>query len=97
LGLTSEQPMHFCEGKAEIIRVQSLQRLAMGCVTEGLEFKFNFYLSISSTLAVGSYQAPIQKVLGAFSLEVNWPPTRAEVDKTWIYTSIPHTSSWHSA
>jgi hypothetical protein len=42
---------------------------------------------------------------GAFSLEVKWsgleaddsPPTRAKVKKTMIYTSIPHSSSWHSA
>jgi hypothetical protein len=25
------------------------------------------------------------------------PPTTAEVKKIWIYTSIPHTPSWHSA
>jgi hypothetical protein len=25
------------------------------------------------------------------------PPTSAEVKKTWVYTSTPHTSSWRSA
>jgi hypothetical protein len=25
------------------------------------------------------------------------PPTNVEIKKIWIYTSTPHTSSWHSA
>jgi hypothetical protein len=26
-----------------------------------------------------------------------WPPSSAEVKNVWSYTSIPNTSSWHSA
>jgi hypothetical protein len=42
-------------------------------------------------------QSPIQWVPGALSLGVKWPgreldlspPTYADVNKTWLYTSIP--------
>jgi hypothetical protein len=61
-----------------------------------VQFKhFNF--SISSWLAVGPIQPPIQWVPGALSPGVkrqgreadHSPPTSAEVKKTWIYTSTP--------
>jgi hypothetical protein len=65
----------------------------------------NFHFSMSSRLALGSTQPPIQWVLDALSLvlkrpgrESNYsPPASAEVKKTWVYASTPHTSSWRSA
>jgi hypothetical protein len=61
----------------------------------------NFNFSISSRPALGSTQPPTQSVSGTLSPGVkrqerdadNEPPTTAEVKKTWIYTSTPHTSS----
>jgi hypothetical protein len=57
----------------------------------------NFHFSISSRPALGATQPPIQWVPGALSPGVkrpgrkadHSPPTRAEVKKTWIYTSTP--------
>jgi hypothetical protein len=60
---------------------------------------------VSSRPALGSNQSPIQWVPGALSPGVkrpgcevdHSPQTSAEVRKTWIYTSTPHTPSWRSA
>jgi hypothetical protein len=57
----------------------------------------NFLFSKSSRLALGSTQPPIQWVPGALSARVkrpgreadHSPPTSAEVNKMWIYTSTP--------
>jgi hypothetical protein len=57
----------------------------------------NFHFSISSRPTLRSSQPHIQWVPGQLSLGVkrqgreadHWPPTSAEVKKTWIYTSIP--------
>jgi hypothetical protein len=57
----------------------------------------NFHFSMSSRPALGSTQPPIQWVPGAPSLGVkrqgreagHSPPTSAEVNKIWIYTSTP--------
>jgi hypothetical protein len=65
----------------------------------------NFLSSTSSRLALGSTQPPIQLVSGALSPGVkrpereadHSPPNSAEVRNTWIYTSLPHTSSWRGA
>jgi hypothetical protein len=62
----------------------------------------NFRSSMSSRPALGPTQLPIQWVPGALSLWVkrpgreadHSPPTSAEVKKTWVYMSTPHTSSW---
>jgi hypothetical protein len=64
----------------------------------------NFYLSMSSRLALGSTQPPIQWAPGAFSPGVKWlkreadhsPSSNAEVNKTWSIHPLPNTSSWHS-
>jgi hypothetical protein len=60
----------------------------------------NFPFSMSSRLVLGLTQPPIQRLPGALSLEVKRPGheadlsrTSAEVKKTWLYTSTPHTSS----
>jgi hypothetical protein len=40
----------------------------------------------------------IQWLLGALSPGWSWPlPSSTEVKNTWIYSSTPHTSIWHSA
>jgi hypothetical protein len=65
----------------------------------------NFLLSKSLRPDLGSTQPPNQWAPGALSPGVkrqgreagHSPPTSAEVKKTWIYTSTPHTSSWRSA
>jgi hypothetical protein len=57
----------------------------------------------SSRPALRSTQPPIQWVPGALSPGVKRPgrevdrspPTSTEVKKMWIYTSTPHTPSWH--
>jgi hypothetical protein len=57
----------------------------------------NFHFSMSSRLALGPTQPPIQWVPGALSPGVkrpgreadHLPPTSAEVKKTWVYTSSP--------
>jgi hypothetical protein len=57
----------------------------------------NFHFAISSRPALGSTQPPIKWVPGALSLGVkrqgreadHSPPTSAEVNKMWIYTSTP--------
>jgi hypothetical protein len=57
----------------------------------------NFVFSASSRPVLGPTQPPIQWVQWALSLEVkrpgreadHLPPTSAEVQKTWIYTSTP--------
>jgi hypothetical protein len=54
---------------------------------------------------MGSTQSYIQWVQRTLSQGVKRPgpeaenslPSSAEVKKTWIYTTIPHTTSWHSA
>jgi hypothetical protein len=61
--------------------------------------------SVACRPALGPNQPPNQWVLGALSPGVkrpgheadHSPPTSAEVKKTWIYTTTPHTSSWRSA
>jgi hypothetical protein len=65
----------------------------------------NFNFSKSSRPALSSTQPPIQWVPGALSPGVkrpgrevdHSPPASAEVKKMWIYTSTPHTPSWHNA
>jgi hypothetical protein len=55
----------------------------------------NFYFSMSSRLALGPAEPPIQWIPGTLSPSVKWqgreadhsPPIGAEVKKTWIYTS----------
>jgi hypothetical protein len=73
----------------------------MALMTEGSKFKsrlgpeFDFY--ISSGLALGLFQPPVQQVLGTLSPGVKWqelkavhsPPASAKVKKTWIYTFTP--------
>jgi hypothetical protein len=62
----------------------------------------NFYFSVSSRLALGFTQPPIQGVARPLSLVVkrpgregdHSPRTSTEVKKTWVYTSTPHTPSW---
>jgi hypothetical protein len=57
----------------------------------------NFHSSMSSRLALGSTQSPIQWVPGAFTPGVkrqgreadHSPPNSAEVKKVWIYTPTP--------
>jgi hypothetical protein len=57
----------------------------------------NFLLSTSSRPALEPIQLPIQWVLGDLSPGLKWkgreadhsPPTSAEVNKMWIYTSTP--------
>jgi hypothetical protein len=57
----------------------------------------NFLFSMSSRQALWSTQRPNQWVLGALAPEVkrqgreadHSPPTSAEVNKMWNYTSIP--------
>jgi hypothetical protein len=64
-----------------------------------------FHFSVSSRPAMGLTQPPIQWVPGALSPGVkrpgreadHSPQTSAEVKKTWVYTSLPHTPSWRSA
>jgi hypothetical protein len=63
------------------------------------------FTSVSARQALGPTQLSIQWVSGARSPRLMRPgleadhsfPTSAEVKKTWIYTPIPHTSSWCSA
>jgi hypothetical protein len=65
----------------------------------------NFLFSTSCIPALGSTQHLIQWVQGAPSPGAKWPgseadnspPTSVEVKKICIYTSTPHTPSWHSA
>jgi hypothetical protein len=57
----------------------------------------NFHFSIMSRPALRPTQPPIQWVPGTLSPELKWPgreadhspPTNAEVQKTWAYTSTP--------
>jgi hypothetical protein len=57
----------------------------------------NFHFSISSKLALGHIQPPIQLVPGTLFPDVksqgreadHSPRTNAKVKKTWIYTSTP--------
>jgi hypothetical protein len=64
-----------------------------------------FLFSMSSRPVLGPTQPPIQWEPGALSpgvkrpgREVDHSPlTSAKVNKTWLYTSTPHTPSWHSA
>jgi hypothetical protein len=61
--------------------------------------------STSSGPALGSTQPPIEWVPGPLSPGIkrpgseadHSPPTSAELNKIWIYTSTPHTPSWRSA
>jgi hypothetical protein len=56
-----------------------------------------FLLSMSSRPVLGPTHPPLQWVLGALSLGVGWlrheahhsPPTSAEFENVWIYTSTP--------
>jgi hypothetical protein len=65
----------------------------------------NISFFVSSIPALGSTQPPIQWVAGTFSPGVKRPghetdhslPASAEVKKSCVYTSTPHTSSWRSA
>jgi hypothetical protein len=65
----------------------------------------NFVFSKLSRPALGSTQPPIQWHSGALTPGVKLLgyeadhsyTTSAEVKKMWIYTSIPHTPSWHTA
>jgi hypothetical protein len=60
--------------------------------------------STSSRSALEPTQPPIEGVPRALSTGVkrpgcktgHWSQASAVVKKTWIYTSTPHTSSWHS-
>jgi hypothetical protein len=57
----------------------------------------NFHFFMSSRLALGLTQPPIQWVVGSLSLGVkrpgreadHSPPTSAKGKKTWVYTSTP--------
>jgi hypothetical protein len=53
----------------------------------------NFHFSISSRLALGAL-SPGVKPQGREA--DHSPSTNAQVNKTWIYTSTPHTPSWRS-
>jgi hypothetical protein len=60
----------------------------------------NFLFSTSSILVLGPTQPLIQWVPAVKRPgreSVHSPPTSTDVKKTWIYTSTPPTSSWHSA
>jgi hypothetical protein len=62
-------------------------------------------VAAGSRPALGSTQPPIQWLPGDLSPGVkrqkreadHLPSTTAQVKKTWIYTSTPHTPSWRSA
>jgi hypothetical protein len=64
-----------------------------------------FLFSTTSTLALGSTQAPIHWVAGAHSPGVkrqvretdHSPPPSTEVKNGGARPSLPHTSSWHVA
>jgi hypothetical protein len=81
--------------------------MATGWTAEGSEFDTRWgkiFLLSASRLVLGPTQCPIQWVPRALSPGVKRPgreadhsPTRAEVKNTWMYTFIPHTSSWLSA
>jgi hypothetical protein len=57
----------------------------------------NFHFYMSSELALGPTQPPMQWVAGVLPPGVKWlrreadhsPPTSAEVKKTWVYISTP--------
>jgi hypothetical protein len=65
----------------------------------------NFYISMSSRPALRPTQSSIQWIPAAVSPGVkrprreadHSPPTSADIKKTWVYTLLPHTSSWRSA
>jgi hypothetical protein len=80
--------------------VLSVERPGMGWMTEGSEFPSgvkNLHFSMSSRLALGPTQPPIQWVPGALSPWVerpgreadHSPPTSAKVKKMWVCTSTP--------
>jgi hypothetical protein len=86
----------------------SLHAFKEWCLTKhrnSFTFIKNFHLSMSSRPALRFTQSPIQWVLGALSSSVKRPgreadhstETSAEVKKTWVYTSTPHTPSCCSA
>jgi hypothetical protein len=65
----------------------------------------NFLFTTSCRLALWPNYYPIQWEPGPLSPGVkqpgreadNSPPTSVDVKNIWIYTSTPHTPSWHSA
>jgi hypothetical protein len=65
----------------------------------------NFHFSMSSRLALGPTQPPIQWVSGDLSPWIrrlgreadHSPPTSAEVKEIWSMHPLPHTSLWLSA
>jgi hypothetical protein len=63
------------------------------------------YRIFTSSWAFGPTHPPLQRVVGAFSLGIKRPvpeadcspSTHTKVQKTWVCTSTPPTSSWRSA
>jgi hypothetical protein len=79
----------------------SISDTALGYGLDDREFEYRqelgIFLITASKPALGPTQTPIQGVAGALSLGVKWPgrkadhspPSSAEVNNAWSYTSTP--------
>jgi hypothetical protein len=86
----------------QVNRCQKSQQMLLVCTALYGLFIIHFFIIIQF---MTSFQPPIQRVLGAFSLGIRRPerkadhslPSGAGIKNAWSYTSIPHIASWLGA